>query len=79
MAGKKVLIKVSAGHRYVSSVKDGREYVSVSCQGRAYGSSYPCDCEDEVKSAIKSCKKLVRGEGDIPFVEDNRMTLDLFF
>lgn len=79
MVGKKVIIKVESGHHYCSTVKDGREFTSVSCSGALYGSSHPCDNEDEVQVAINSCKRTVRENGDIPKVEDNRMTLDRFF
>lgn len=79
MTNKKVIIKVEGGHHYCPSVKDGKEYTSVSCAGSLYGASSPCDNEDEVQAAIQSCKNMIREEGDIPIVEDNRMTLDRFF
>lgn len=79
MAGKKVIIKVESGHRYSSTTKDGMEFTSVNCMGATYGAGHPCDNEDEVQSAVKRCKKMVRENGDIPMVEDNRMTLDRFF
>ena len=79
MAGKKVIIKVEAGHHYSPSVKDGREFISVNCMGSTYGAGHPCDNEDEVKFTIESGKKMVRENGDIPVVEDNRLTLDRFF
>lgn len=79
MTGKKVTIEVKAGQHYRPTVKDGKEYTSVSCMSSSYGSGHPCDNEDEIQSAIKSCKEMIRGEGDIPILEDNRMTLDRFF
>ena len=79
MAGKILIIKVEKGRHYISSVKGGREYTSVSCMGGTYGSSCPCDNEDEIKSAIERGKAYIRKMGDIPEVEDNRVTLDQFF
>lgn len=79
MTGKKVIIEVTAGQHYCPTVKDGKEHTSVSCMGSLYGSSSPCDSEDEVQNAIKSCKKTIRENEDIPKVEDNRQTLNRFF
>jgi len=79
MAGKKVIIEVKTGKHYCPTVKNGKEYTSVSCMSSLYGSSSPCDNENEVQHAINNCKNVIREYGDIPKVEDNRMTLNRFF
>lgn len=73
MTGKKVIIKVEAGHRYSSAAKGGRELTSVKCVGSTYGSTHPYDNEGETQTAINGCKRKVRENGDIPKVEERRM------
>lgn len=60
--------------RYDPSHKNGCEFTSVDFQASRYGSSTPCDNENQVRDAILSCKKRIIEEGDIPIIKDLRYT-----
>ena len=75
---EKVIIEVEdreedgTKRRYVSSVKNGMDYISVGFTAKRYGSSSPCDNDDEIDRAIKNCKEWIIKEGDIPILQDKR-------
>lgn len=71
----KVIIEITAGHHFNKSVpeKGGNEYTLVDMNASSYGSYSPCSTEEEVMSAIKSCREWAKREGDRPVVDDQRI------
>lgn len=69
---KKAIITITPNRHYVLSHKDGAEYISVSMEGHNYGSSSPCDTNEEVERSIKSAKEWIINEGQTYMIIDNR-------
>lgn len=78
---KKVGIVISEGHNYCKSVKNGAPFTSVDYMASTYGGASPCDNENEIQSALKHAKSVIRSEGDIPVIIDQRKraTLENWF
>ncbi|WP_309400024.1 hypothetical protein [Cerasicoccus maritimus] len=72
---KKVVIEITDGHRYDSSVKGGKAFTSVDYMASTYGAACPCDWEGEVAEAVARSQQDIRANGDIPVVQDKRITL----
>ena len=68
----KVEIIISEGHNYCKTVNNGAPFTSVDYMASTYGGGSPCDNEDEIQSALKHAKSVIRSEGDIPVVVDQR-------
>ncbi len=69
----KVKIIISDDHNYYNEVEnDGKKYTSVDYYASTYGGAAPCDNKNEIQTAIKHAKSVIRGEGDIPIVIDKR-------
>lgn len=67
----KVYIIIEKG-RYAPGIEDEKEFTSVGFTANTYGSSNPCDTQEEVEAAIRHSKEWIVREGDIPVV-DNRI------
>lgn len=63
--------------RYTCHDKEGGCFTSVGFMASIYGSSCPCDTEEEVQRQIQSCKDLIIRNGDIPIVKDERQVVSL--
>lgn len=80
---KKVMIKISEiceitgeKHTFCESVQEeqgSKHFVSVEYSGSTYGGASPCTSEERIKDVIEHAKKSIIREGDIPFVNDERV------
>ena len=74
---KKVEIVITEGHNYNERVKGGAAFTSVDYGTYNYGGGSPCDNDEEINSAIKHAKEVIKSEGDIPVVVDRRKKAQL--
>ena len=72
MKSKKVEIIITEGHNYDPSVKNGAPYISVDYSASLYGGASPCNCDDDINTAIKHAKDSIKNHGDIPVIIDKR-------